>query len=199
MNPDFSKYPDQLMPAIIQDSTTRQVLMLGYMNPEAFTRTKKEGTVTFYSRSRRQLWTKGASSGNYFTVRELFTDCDNDCLLILAAPSGPACHTGETSCFGPEYRPKDFLYILERIIEERMQQPRADSYTASLFREGINRIAQKLGEEAVELIIEAKDDHDERFIGEAADLLYHLLVLLQAKKISLAEVSDELARRHNLR
>lgn len=196
MNPDFKKYADGLVPVIIQDSRTLQVLMLGYMNEEAFVQTKNEGKVTFYSRSRERLWTKGETSGNYLAVKEILPDCDRDCLLIRAEPAGPVCHTGAATCFGEQHIPQDFLYVLEKIIAERETQSPAGSYTASLLAKGINKIAQKVGEEAVELIIEAKDGNPELFINEAADLLFHLLVLLRAKGVSLSAVSGVLAGRH---
>jgi len=196
MTPDFTKYPEGLVPVIIQDYQTLEVLMLGYMNEAALAQTSSSGRVTFYSRSRKQLWTKGETSGNYLAVKEILPDCDRDCLLIKAEPAGPVCHTGAVTCFGKQHAPAHFLYTLERIIAQRAAQPAAGSYTASLLREGIGKIAQKVGEEAVELILEAKDDNRELFLNEAADLLFHLLVLLRAKDVSLAVVSAVLAGRH---
>lgn len=192
---NFTKNPDNLIPAIIQDARDLQVLMLGYMNEEAYLKTVDEGKVTFYSRSKKRLWTKGETSGNYLMVESIISDCDEDTLLVKALPKGPVCHTGSETCFG-EKDPQSFIYKLENIINERKTNPDKSSYTSSLFDKGINKIAQKVGEEAVELIIEAKDDNRELFLNEAADLLYHLLVLLQAKDISLIDVEEVLKRRH---
>jgi len=195
MKPDFSKYADGLVPAIIQDATTNKVLMLGFMNEEAFEKTKVEGKVTFFSRSKQRLWTKGETSNNFLPVKEIIVDCDNDTLLIKASPTGPVCHTGADTCF-KETNSSFSLEKLENIIADRKTNPSASSYTASLFAKGINKIAQKVGEEAVELVIESKDDHKEKFLGEAADLLYHYLVLLQAKNYKLEDVITILAQRH---
>lgn len=195
MNPDFSKYPDGLVPVILQDHLSNKVLMLGFMNAEAFAKTKAEGTVTFYSRSKQRLWTKGESSGNYLQVKEILADCDNDTLLIKAAPAGPVCHTGADTCFR-ETNTRFTLEKLEAVIADRKNNPADSSYTSSLFAKGINKIAQKLGEEAVELVIESKDNDGEKFLGEAADLLYHYLVLLQAKGYSLSAVTGKLAERN---
>lgn len=186
---------DGLVPAVIQDSSTMQVLMVGYMNEEAYNKTVSEGRVTFFSRSRQRLWTKGETSGNYLEVKEILPDCDNDALLIMVDPAGPVCHTGTNSCFG-DTNAKGFLYRLEKIIGERISENAADSYTNKLFRKGINKIAQKVGEEAVELVIEAKDDNIDLFRNEAADLLYHLLVLLRARSTTLSEIEEVLSRRH---
>lgn len=194
MNPDFSKYPDGLMPVIVQDADTNVVLMLGYMNEEAYAKTQKEARVTFFSRSRNSLWTKGETSGNFLFVKDIRPDCDQDCLLVKAEPAGPVCHTGADTCF-QEKNPPFNLEALERLIADRKQNPSATSYTSSLFAKGINKIAQKLGEEAVELVIESKDDDDEKFLGEAADLLYHYLVLLQARHCRLSQVIEVLAGR----
>jgi phosphoribosyl-ATP pyrophosphohydrolase/phosphoribosyl-AMP cyclohydrolase len=191
---DFKK-GNGLIPAIIQDDTTQQVLMVGFMNEEAFKKTEKERKVTFFSRTKNRLWTKGETSGNYLTVKEITVDCDNDSLLIKAIPSGPVCHTGSRSCFSND-TPKGFLYKLEQIINQRIEDNVSGSYTNSLFRKGVNKAAQKVGEEAVELVIEAKDNNDELFKNEAADLLYHLLILLKIKKISLSEVEAVLQKRH---
>ncbi len=196
MNPNFSKYPDGLVPAIIQDEHTRQVLMLGYMNEAALNMTRQKGKVTFYSRSRQTLWTKGDTSGNYLALKSIRTDCDRDCLLIQATPSGPVCHTGTDTCFIETNTHQDFLFTLEQIIASRQAADPEHSYTASLFAKGINKIAQKVGEEAVEVVIEAKDNNREHFLNEAADLLFHLLVLLRAKEVSLQDVCDVLAARH---
>ncbi len=181
---DFNK-GNGLVPAVIQDYSTLQVLMLGYMNDEAFRKTQQEGKVTFFSRSRNRLWTKGETSGNFLIVKEITIDCDNDALLIKADPSGPVCHTGTKSCFGEETS-KGFIYELEQIINQRIDNNIGESYTNKLFRKGINKVAQKVGEEAVELIIEAKDDDPELFKNEAADLLYHLLILFKTKKVSFS-------------
>ncbi len=196
MNPDFSKYPDGLMPAIIQDHATQKVLMLGYMNQEALQQTVEKNRVTFYSRSRQMLWTKGDTSGNYLELISVRADCDNDCLLIQATPAGPVCHTGADTCFNEINVHPDFLRTLEQIIASRREADPAHSYTASLFAEGINKIAQKVGEEAVEVVIEAKDNNRERLLNETADLLFHLLVLLRMKEVTLQEVCDVLAARH---
>ena len=195
MNPDFSKYNDGLAPVIVQDYSTQKVLMLGFMNEEAFNKTEQEAKVTFYSRSKQRLWTKGEVSGNFLRVKEILTDCDNDTVLIKADPTGPVCHTGADTCFG-ESNTGFSLQKLETIIASRKTSPVDSSYTSLLFRKGINKIAQKVGEEAVELVIESKDDSKEKFLGEAADLLFHYLVLLQAKNYSLKDVEEVLAERH---
>lgn len=198
MKIDFQKYSDSLVPAIVQDSRTQRVLMLGFMNAEAFEMTQKLGRVTFYSRSRKRIWTKGETSGNFLTVEEIKTDCDSDTLLIKAKPDGHVCHQGTDTCFDEENNGNDLLFSLfslERVIKERKNAPKENSYTSRLFAEGINRIAQKVGEEAVELVIEAKDSDDERFTQEAADLLYHLLVLMVQKNIELADVIKTLRKR----
>jgi phosphoribosyl-ATP pyrophosphohydrolase/phosphoribosyl-AMP cyclohydrolase len=192
---DFKK-GNGLVPTVIQDYSTLQVLMVGFMNEESFQKTLSEGKVTFYSRSRNRLWTKGETSGNYLYVKEITTDCDNDTLLIMVDPAGPVCHTGNISCFGENTSSRGFLYKLEKIVNKRIDNDVKDSYTNKIFRQGINRAAQKVGEEAVELIIEAKDDNPELFRNEAADLLYHLLILLKAKGSSLAEIEDILKSRH---
>jgi phosphoribosyl-ATP pyrophosphohydrolase/phosphoribosyl-AMP cyclohydrolase len=194
MNIDFKK-GEGLVPAVIQDSCTMQVLMVGYMNEEAYSKTVSEGRVTFFSRSRQSLWTKGETSGNFLTVKEILPDCDSDALLIRVEPAGPVCHTGTNSCFG-DRETKGFLYRLEKIIGERISENAADSYTNKLFHKGINKIAQKVGEEAVELVIEAKDDNIDLFRNEAADLLYHLLVLLRARSTTLSEIEEVLSQRH---
>ena len=195
MNPDFSKYADGLMPVIIQDSISNKVLMLGFMNEESFDKTNAEGKVTFFSRSKQRLWTKGETSNNFLLVKEIIIDCDNDTLLIKASPTGPVCHTGADTCFN-ENNSSFSLEKLEGIIADRKNNPSASSYTSSLFAKGINKIAQKVGEEAVELVIESKDDNKEKLLGEAADLLYHYLVLLQAKNYKLQDVINVLAQRH---
>ena len=192
---NFSKYTDGLVPVIIQDYQTLQVLMLGFMNEEAFRKTKDEGKVTFFSRSKNRLWTKGETSENYLMVKEILEDCDNDTLLIKATPLGPTCHTGDTSCFG-KANDSFNLHELEKVIADRKNNPSEKSYTASLFAKGINKIAQKVGEEAVEIVIEAKDNNNDLFLGEAADLMFHYLVLLQAKGFTLQDVIDILEQRH---
>ena len=192
---DFKK-GNGILPAIIQDSETRQVLMLGYMNREALDKTLMDGRVTFYSRSKERLWTKGETSGNYLTVKGIKTDCDNDTILIQVLPAGPVCHTGSDTCFDETNENRHFLHHLERVIQQRRDEPSGESYTSSLFRKGINKVAQKVGEEAVELVIEAKDDNDDLFLGEAADLMYHYLVLLAAKGKSLNDVIRVLESRH---
>lgn len=196
MDIDFKKYTDGLIPVIVQDFKTLQVLMLGFMNEEAYNQTKAEGKVTFFSRSKQRLWTKGETSNNYLVVKEILVDCDADTLLVKADPMGPTCHTGDTSCFG-KANDAFTLQQLESVITDRKNNPSEKSYTASLFQKGINKVAQKVGEEAVELVIEAKDDNEELFLGEAADLLFHYLVLLQAKNYTLADVMQVLEKRHN--
>lgn len=195
MQPDFTKYKDGLMPVIIQDAGTSQVLMLGFMNEAALEQSKKEGRVTFFSRSKQRLWTKGETSGNFLHIREIKTDCDNDTLLIRVVPAGPVCHTGADTCFNETNAPFS-LQKLEQIIINRKNNPVEKSYTSSLFAKGVNKVAQKVGEEAVELVIESKDDNRELFLGEAADLLFHYLVLLQYKGYSLKDVVDTLEKRH---
>jgi len=194
MNIDFSK-SNGLVPVVIQDNTTMKVLMVGYMNREAFSKTEKGKKVTFYSRSKNRLWTKGETSGNFLNVVEIKTDCDNDAILIKVRPDGPVCHKGTTSCFAEESA-KGFIYTLEQTINQRIDNNIQDSYTNKLYMKGINRVAQKVGEEAVELVIEAKDDNIESFKNEAADLLYHLLVLFKSKGISLTDIEEVLLNRH---
>jgi phosphoribosyl-ATP pyrophosphohydrolase/phosphoribosyl-AMP cyclohydrolase len=196
MKPDFLKSPDGLIPAIIQDDKTQKVLMLGYMNAEAFKKTQEEKRVTFYSRSKKRLWTKGEESGNFLSVVNIQSDCDNDALLIKANPAGPVCHTGADTCWNEKNASDNFLEQLEEIIRDRKNNPSEKSYTSSLFAKGINKIAQKVGEEAVELVIEAKDTDDEKFKNEAADLLFHYLILLQAKGTNLGEITGVLKERH---
>lgn len=192
--PDFSKL-DGLIPCVVQDQQTARVLMVGFMNEEAYQKTANEKRVTFYSRSKQRLWTKGETSGNFLEVTEILHDCDNDTLLIKAHPVGPVCHTGADTCFGEDNQTWS-LEQLQKTIEERKKNPKPGSYTNKLFESGINKVAQKVGEEAVELIIEAKDDNRELFLGEAADLMYHYLVLLTAKGYSLNDVVDVLKKRH---
>jgi phosphoribosyl-ATP pyrophosphohydrolase/phosphoribosyl-AMP cyclohydrolase len=193
MNIDFEK-GNGLVPVVIQDNTTLKVLMVGYMNEEAYKKTSEERQVTFYSRSKKRLWTKGESSGNFLSVVEIKSDCDSDTLLIKVDPAGPVCHKGTFSCFAEESN-KGFIFNLEKTINQRIDDNIQDSYTNKLFIQGINKVAQKVGEEAVELVIEAKDDNIELFKNEAADLLYHFLILLKTKKVSLLEIEDVLANR----
>lgn len=189
------KKGDGLVPAIIQDNSTLQVLMVGYMNEEAYEQTVREGKVTFFSRSKNRLWTKGETSGNFLIVKEITTDCDNDALLVMVDPAGPVCHTGRFSCFGEEVS-KGFVYRLEDIISQRIDCNAEGSYTNKLFKKGINKVAQKVGEEAVELVIEAKDDNIDLFKNEAADLLYHFLILLKTKNVAFEDVEEVLRDRH---
>ena len=183
-----------LITVIIQDDKTLQVLMLGYMNEEAYRLTLKENKVTFFSRSKNRLWTKGESSGNFLHVKDVKIDCDQDTILIKARPEGPTCHKGSVSCFN-ENTSKGFLYKLEETIQERIERNDETSYTNQIFRKGINKVAQKVGEEAVELVIEAMDQNDELFKNEAADLLYHFLILLKAKNMNLEEIEQVLEMR----
>lgn len=198
MTPDFEKL-NGLVPAIIQDAETRNVLMLGYMNSEALQKTLTDKRVTFFSRSKNRLWTKGEESGNFLNVVAVSLDCDNDTLLIKVNPEGPVCHTGTGTCWGEENKSADldFLNKLEGIIANRKATPNSNSYTSGLFQSGINKVAQKVGEEATELIIEAKDNNDELFVNEAADLLFHYLVLLQAKNKTMHDVVEVLRKRHS--
>jgi phosphoribosyl-ATP pyrophosphohydrolase/phosphoribosyl-AMP cyclohydrolase len=194
---DFNK-GNGLVPAIIQDAKTQKVLMLGYMNKEAYEKTIELGKVTFYSRSRQKLWTKGEESGNFLYLKDLNLDCDKDTLLIKVDPVGAVCHKGTDTCWDEENQASsvDFLLQLQQVITERKKNLSEKSYTASLFQKGINKIAQKVGEEAVELVIEAKDDNKDLFMGEAADLMFHYLVLLSAKGYSLEQVVALLQQRH---
>lgn len=215
MKIDFTK---GLVPAIIQDNTTQQVLMLGYMNEETLAKTQQEKRVTFFSRSKNRLWTKGETSGNYFTVVDIKEDCDNDTLLIRVNPKGPACHTGATTCFDKAPAPSNspeggeprvlgsaippsggkggsFLYQLEQTISQRIDDNIESSYTNKLYKQGVNKVAQKVGEEAVELVIESKDNNIDLFKNEAADLLYHFLILLKAKNVKLEDVEEVLVGR----
>jgi phosphoribosyl-ATP pyrophosphohydrolase/phosphoribosyl-AMP cyclohydrolase len=215
MTVDYSKYSDGLVPAVIQHWKDGRILMVAFMNEEAMEETQKSGHVTFFSRSKQRLWTKGETSGNFLEFKDVLVDCDNDTLLIKANPIGPTCHTGADTCFGEESREveklesrevgksgsqednaADFLFHLEQVIAGRKANPSEASYTSKLFGLGINKVAQKVGEEAVELVIEAKDDNRELFLGEAADLMFHYLVLLQAKGFTLTEVVEVLKGRH---
>ncbi|MDQ3142698.1 MAG: bifunctional phosphoribosyl-AMP cyclohydrolase/phosphoribosyl-ATP diphosphatase HisIE [Bacteroidota bacterium] len=193
MIPDFNKV-NGLIPVIIQDNVSQQVLMMGYMNEEAYQRTVSEKKVTFFSRSKNRLWTKGETSGNFLWVEDICLDCDNDTLLIQAKADGPTCHTGSVSCFNTQSS-KGFLYRLEQNIAQRIENDEANSYTNKLYKQGINKVAQKVGEEAVELIIEAKDNNADLFKNEASDLLYHFLILLKAKGVSLEEIEQVLLDR----
>ena len=197
MTIDFEK-GGGLVPAIIQDATTRNVLMLGYMNPEAYEKTRLTGLVTFYSRSRQCLWTKGETSGNYLHVVSVQVDCDNDTLLIKVTPDGPVCHTGTDTCWGErnEASPLSFLTELQDFIERRHEEMPEGSYTTSLFRDGLNRMAQKVGEEALETVIEAVNGTDERLVYECSDMFYHLIVLLTSKGLRIEDVARELQQRH---
>jgi phosphoribosyl-ATP pyrophosphohydrolase/phosphoribosyl-AMP cyclohydrolase len=194
---DFDKYADGLIPVIIQDFNTHKVLMLGFMNQEALSKTEEIGKVTFYSRSKKRLWTKGEESGNFLMLKELLVDCDNDTLLVKANPVGPVCHTGADTCFSEKNHSEEFLVYLEHIIGLRKQAAPSESYVASLFAKGINKIAQKVGEEAVELVIESKDNNDDLFLDEAADLMFHYLLLLNAKGYKLHDVTRILKKRHS--
>lgn len=196
MQLDFSKYTDGLIPAIVQDSNTLKVLMLGFMNEDALQITHTTGKVTFYSRSRKCIWTKGETSGNYLLLDSMTPDCDADTILIKARPSGPVCHTGADTCWNETNQATNFLNTLENIIAERKNMSPENSYVASLFSRGINKVAQKLGEEAVELVIESKDENEELFLNEAADLLFHYLILLQMKGFNLQHVIQVLEKRH---
>ena len=195
--PDFSKL-NGLVPAIIQDNTTLKVLMLGFMNEEAWRMTEESGRVTFFSRSRNQLWTKGEESGNFLEVAEILSDCDNDTLLIKVNPTGPVCHTGADTCWDETNEESDLLFLeyLQDLVDERKKTMPEGSYTTSLFREGTRRIAQKVGEEAVETILGAVSGDDENFIYEGADLLYHLIVLLSQKGYRIEDLAAELKKRH---
>ena len=193
MKIDFTK-GDGLIPVVIQNNNTLQVLMLGYMNEEAFEKTKIENRVTFFSRSKNRLWTKGEESGNFLEVEDIALDCDKDTVLIKVSPTGPTCHTGNTSCFKEETS-KGFIYQLQETIRQRIDSNDVNSYTNKLFKKGINKVAQKVGEEAVELVIEAKDDNESLFKNEAADLLYHYLILLKKKKFLFEDIENVLKSR----
>ncbi|NDV68486.1 bifunctional phosphoribosyl-AMP cyclohydrolase/phosphoribosyl-ATP diphosphatase HisIE [Dysgonomonas sp. 25] len=198
MKLDFDKVGG-LIPAIIQDSRTSKVLMLGYMNEEALAKTKETGKVTFFSRTKNRLWTKGEESGNFLHVVSIQDDCDHDTLLIKADPVGPVCHTGADTCFGEENK-EDILFFkyLQHFIEKRHSEMPEGSYTTSLFQSGINRMAQKVGEEAIESVIEACNGTDERLVYESADMLYHLIVLLTSKGLSIEDLARELQKRHKI-
>lgn len=197
MNIDFKKYSDGLVPAIVQDYSTQKVLMLGFMNEEALTKTQESGKITFYSRSKKRLWTKGEESGNFLELKSIAVDCDNDTLLIKAHPLGPVCHTGADTCWSEKNHKEDFLFYLEDVIALRRKAGVDESYVARLTAKGMNKVAQKVGEEAVELVIEAKDNNEDLFLNEAADLLFHYLVLLNMKGYKLQNVIDVLKERHS--
>jgi phosphoribosyl-ATP pyrophosphohydrolase/phosphoribosyl-AMP cyclohydrolase len=196
MEVNFSKYSDGLVPAIVQDDGTGKVLMLGFMNQEALNKTGELGKVCFYSRSKKRLWIKGEESGHFLICKEIKADCDQDTLLIKAIPQGPVCHTGADTCWNEKNETRDFLDTLETIIRDRKNHPGENSYISGLFNKGMNKIAQKVGEEAVELIIEAKDGNQDLFLNEAADLLFHYLILLEAKGHNLKQVTNVLQERH---
>ncbi len=196
MNIDFEKMGG-LVPAIVQDNVTRRVLMLGFMNKEAYEKTLELGKVTFFSRTKNRLWTKGEESGNFLNVIEILNDCDNDTLLIKAHPTGPVCHTGADTCWNEENSADiNFLSYLQDFIEKRYKEMPEGSYTTSLFKSGINRMAQKVGEEAVETVIEATNGTDDRLIYEASDMIYHLIVLLTSKGYRIEDLAKELVKRH---
>jgi phosphoribosyl-ATP pyrophosphohydrolase/phosphoribosyl-AMP cyclohydrolase len=197
MTIDFNKNPDGLVPAIIQDANTKNVLMLGYMNQDALDKTQQTQQVTFFSRTKNRLWTKGEESGNFLNLVDIKLDCDNDTLLIFVNPSGPTCHKGSDTCWNDTNNESyGFISKLEDVITNRIKDAEVTkSYVATLFKEGINKIAQKVGEEAVEVIIEAKDDNDDLFLSESADLLFHYLMLLQAKGFKLNDVIAVLKER----
>lgn len=196
MNLNFDKYADGLVPAIVQDVTSGDVLMLGFMNAEALSMTEQTGRVTFFSRTKQRLWTKGETSGNFLDVASIRPDCDNDTVLIKARPSGPVCHRGSATCFGdPDSRGRQFITDLEAVISGRLENPIEDSYVSKLFSKGLNKIAQKVGEEAVETVIAAKDDDISAFKNEAADLLFHFLILLRQKGLCLDDVVEVLQER----
>jgi phosphoribosyl-AMP cyclohydrolase / phosphoribosyl-ATP pyrophosphohydrolase len=197
MNIDYTKNPEGLIPAIIQDATTKTVLMLGYMNEEAYNKTLETKKVTFFSRSKNRLWTKGEESGHFLNLVDIKVDCDNDTLLVKVNPDGPTCHTGSDNCWQESNKQEyGFISKLEKTIAERKENANSDkSYVASLFEKGINKIAQKVGEEAVEVVIEAKDNNDDLFLSESADLLFHYLILLQAKGFKLQDIVEVLESR----
>jgi len=197
MNVAFNKYTDGLVPAIIQDYNTSKVLMLGFMNEEAYKQTEQSGKVTFYSRSKQRLWTKGEESGHFLELKSISVDCDNDTLLIKAIPHGPVCHTGADTCWSEKNHADNFLLYLEEVIRLRSKASPDESYVARLMQKGINKVAQKVGEEAVEVVIEAKDDNETLFLNESADLLFHFLVLLAAKNYTLNDVVHVLKSRHS--
>ena len=195
MNIDFNKNKDGLVPAIIQDDLTSKVLMLGYLNKESLSLTLNKGVVHFYSRTKQRIWKKGEESGNELKVISIKEDCDNDTLLIKVNPVGPVCHKGDDTCFEDSNMSDDFIITLENIIQDRKNNPSDSSYVSSLFKKGTNKIAQKVGEEAVELVIEAKDDNDDLFLNESADLMFHYLILLQEKGFKMKDIVKILRER----
>lgn len=197
IQPDYQKYQDGLVPAIVQDADTGKVLMLGFMNEDAFRQTMETGKVTFFSRTKQRLWTKGEESGNFLQLKQVLNDCDGDTLLIKAQPAGPVCHTGADTCWNEKNHGATFLQYLEEIIDIRRSSSGEQSYVAGLFAKGINKIAQKVGEEATEVIIEAKDNDRSRFLNESADLLFHFMLLLRAKDVTLQDVTKILQDRHS--
>jgi phosphoribosyl-ATP pyrophosphohydrolase/phosphoribosyl-AMP cyclohydrolase len=198
MELDFNKLAGELLPAVIQDNTTDKVLMLGFMNKEAYDKTISTGLVTFFSRTRERLWTKGEESGNFLKVVSVQSDCDQDTLLIKVDPVGPVCHTGSDTCWGEMNQAEDILFLkqLQDFIDKRKQEMPKGSYTTSLFEDGVSRMAQKVGEEAIETVIEAMANNDERLLYEASDLVYHLIVLLSHKGYRIEDIARELKRRH---
>jgi phosphoribosyl-AMP cyclohydrolase / phosphoribosyl-ATP pyrophosphohydrolase len=197
MEINFSKYHDGLVPAIVQDDRSDKVLMLGFMNQQAVDKSRELGKVTFYSRKKDRLWTKGEESGQFLLLKDIKLDCDQDTLLIKATPVGPVCHTGADTCWNEKNEKNDFLYELEDIIQDRKNRPVENSYISGLFEKGMNKIAQKVGEEAVELVIEAKDGNKDLFLDEAADLLFHYMILLEAKGHNIREIVSVLQDRHH--
>lgn len=195
MKLNFKKYADGLVPAVVQDAETQKVLMLGFMNSKALKKTEKQGKVTFYSRSRKKLWMKGETSGNFLKVREILTDCDNDTILIKAIPNGAVCHTGKDTCFKEKNKSDNFLLELENIIQDRKTNPKTSSYTSRMFSRGLNYIVKKFGEESFELVIEAKDADDKLFKAEAADVLYFFIVMVVERNIKLDKIFDVLKKR----
>lgn len=193
---NFNKNGDSLVPVIVQDNSTLTVLMLGYMNAEAYQKSVDQGRVTFFSRTKGRLWTKGETSGNFLNIVSIKEDCDQDALLIRVIADGPTCHNGTNSCFGFENENEGFIGALQHLIQQRHREMPQGSYTTQLFEKGVNKIAQKVGEEAVETVIEAIADNNEAMIYEASDLIYHLLVLLENQGLSLTDIENELARRH---
>ena len=196
MKIDFKKFPDGLVPTIIQDSKTNVVLMLGYMSEESLAKTTAENRVTFFSRSKNRLWTKGEESGNFLDVNEILIDCDSDAILIKATPRGPVCHTGDDTCFREKNISNNFLDELTRVIKSRRESQDEKSYLVALFKKGLNKIAQKVGEEAVEVVIEAKDDNLDLLLNESADLVFHLMILLEAKGVAIEDVIKILRQRN---
>ena len=197
MKIDFKKYADGLAPAIVQDHKTHKVLMLGFMDQQALEKTVQQGKVCFYSRTKKRLWTKGEESGNYLILKEIAADCDNDTILVKVSPVGPVCHTGADTCWSEKNHAENFLFYLEEIIELRKRSADGKSYVRDLLNKGINKVAQKVGEEAIEMVIESKDSNKDLFLNEAADLLFHYLLLLNAKGHNLQDVIDVLQTRHS--